>query len=548
MNSPSQAAPASRVRKLASLPATAPKNRATTPLTARLLPAAPNHASDDSQSSILDFQPQPNPEVGPVWEFDLNDDGRGRFFLAHFGDRLRFVPELSQWRIWHAGRWHPDTTGRVGHFCQVLARHQTGKAAKFLESLSGQLAAQIEKQSADPPATPAIEHAPLTRAKIQALFQSAKKHAASLGAEKTIAALLAAAARQGSIIVPMAQWDSSPHLIGTRNGTLDLAAGEHRPGAPGDYITKWLAVTHDPAADAPEWRRFIERIMPDKELAAYLQRLAGYTLTGSTDDQAFYLLHGSGKNGKSVFVETLAGVFHDYAGKARKNLIEEPRNGADCRHDLAQLPGVRFLHGEEVSNGGKLREDVIKSLTAGDTLSGEAKYAAPFSYKPVAKLWLMGNHRPRIDGVDTGIWRRVRLIPFTAAITEEEEIPSSVLLAQFERERAGILNWMLAGLAVNGAGPVTMPRAVKAAVAEYRQAEDLLGDFVSECTQDAADTYKESKHDVFRGYQEWARLNGITSPWTMKQFTRRLGERDGWHLDGSRLCWLRKSIIRGHSN
>ena len=499
-----------------------------------------------SDRAFLDFTPAPLDAVAPVWEFPTSDDGRATFFLQHFGGIVRYVPELKLWRVWHGHRWHDDFTGRLGHYCQILSRWELLAAEKLLEEMSTALAetakatvkatAKKEKKKADD------EDDELSPKGIQKRYQWARRQAEALGDEKTISALLAAAARIGKIIVPLQQWDANPLLVGTLNGVLNLKTSKHRDGGRLDYITKEIAVQFDAAAQCPHWRKFIARILPI-ELAKYVQRLAGYSLTGGTDDQAFYFLYGVGKNGKSVFIRALAALFHHYAGKAPAEMIEEPRNGAPCKHNLAQLPGIRFLYGEETTEGGKLRENLIKSLTAGDPITGEAKYAAPFIFSPVAKLWLMGNHRPRVHGTDAGIWRRVRLIPFTECITEDEDIPASVLLSRFEDERPGILNWMLEGLTANKPGAVPMPQVVKAAVAEYRESEDDLAEFITDCTQDAAENYREPKGTVFQAYRKWAAQNGITFPLNAKQFTRRVGEREGWKLDAGRRHWMQKSIV-----
>ena len=504
-------------------------------------PSEAAHSVPGQDRDFLEFAPTPRADIPNIWEFPNNDDGRAAYLLAHFGEILRYVPELGQWRIWHGQRWHPDTTGRAGHYCQLLSRHQLEAATCRMEELANELSSQIKAET--DPVGGSKAGRKLKRADVEAEARRNRACATALGNEKTISAMLAAASRVGHVIVPLVQWDANPWLVGTANGRLNLSDQTHAPGIPVDYMTRGLAVAYDPRATAPQWEAFIARILPDDSLAHYVQTIAGRSLTGSTDDQAFYFLYGTGKNGKSIFIETIAALFNDYAGKARRNLIEEPRNGGDCKHDLAQLPGIRLLHGEETSSGGRLREDVVKSLTAGDTLTGEAKYHAPFSFHPCAKLWLMGNHKPRIEGTDTGIWRRVRMIPFTATISDEEEIPQAILMARFAAERPGILNWMLAGLAACPSGSIAMPPAVRDAVAEYRQSEDDLGDFISECTQDATENYKESKQDVFRAYQRWAADNGISRPWTMKQFTRRLSNREGWRLDPRGKSWMEKSVI-----
>jgi putative DNA primase/helicase len=486
---------------------------------------------EPDDADFLAFTPEPHAVVPKIWEFPANDDGRAAFVLAHIGAIVRYVPELSLWRVWHGHRWHDDKTGRVGHYCQLLSRHAIKEAAAFREELMEELEAEHGAKSPKEAMRQAESRA-----------RQAKQAAASLGQEKVIASTMAAASRFPEVIVPLVKWDADPWLAGTRNGTLDLKNVQHREGNPGDYITKQLAVGFEAGATAPDWERFMSDILPE-DLLTYIQSLAGYSLTGITDDQAFYCLNGKGCNGKSVLVSTLARIFGDYAKHAPRNLIEQPAHGGSCKNEIAELPGVRFLYGEEAKDR-LLREDLIKALTSGtDTLTGEKKFCNEFSFGPVAKLWLMGNERPTIRGTDDGIWRRVRLIPFEIQIEESKRLPHSELMAKFGAERPGILNWMLRGLAARGTVMrIPVPAAVKAASAEYREEQDTLADFITDCTEDAAPDDRVPKAALLRAYRSWADRNGIRDHVTNTALTRRLLDRAGWRMTRDRRYWLGKAL------
>lgn len=487
---------------------------------------------------FLNHLPVIRDDLPSVWEYPDSDDGNAAFYLSHFQEILRFVPESKLWRVFHKGRWHTDTTGRTPAFAQLLSRHQLLRAEAYKRDLAQALAEQVISEGSGE----GESASKLTPASVRDKAKAARRRAESLGREKVIAGMLQAASHRGHLIVPSAAWDADPWQVGVQNGVLDLRTLRHRAGRPDDLVTKSLNAEFSPGAGCPEWRRFIARVMPDAELSDYLQTLCGYFLTGSRDDQAFYFFHGDGKNGKSILVGALATLFGEYGAKARSTLIEEPHNGADPKADIAQLPGIRFLHGEETRQGARLREELVKSLTGGDSMMGEAKYAAPFEFVPVAKLVLMGNHKPRIHGTDGGIWRRVRLIPFTQVISEAEAVPPSLLLASFAEESSGILNWLLEGLSRCPAGAIPMPVSVQRAVAEYRSSEDDLGEFLGDCTQDAAEGFKTHKRDLFAAYRTWAEDNGIRQALTAKQLTRQLKERPGWTMDPRRESWVGKSV------
>ncbi len=487
---------------------------------------------EPDDADFLAFTPEPQADVLRIWEYPANDHGRAGFVLAHIGAIVRYVPELSLWRVWHGHHWHDDTTGRVGHYCQLLSLHALKEAAEFREKLMVELLAEHGAE----PRKEAIRQAE-SRAK------NAMNAAAGLGQEKVIASTLAAASRFPKVIVPLEEWDADPELVGTRNGTLDLKTVQHRAGDPGDYITKRLAATYDSEATAPDWERFVAKILP-AELANYVKCLAGYSLTGWTDDQSFYFLYGKGNNGKSVFVTTVARIFGDYAKHAPRNLLEQPAHGGGCKNEIAGLPGARFLYGEEAQER-PLREDFVKALTSGmDTLTGEKKFCDEFSFTPVAKLWVMGNEMPTVRGTDDGIWRRIKVIPFEAQIGESERIPQSELQRIFDAERSGILNWMLAGLkAIGYAKRIPVPAAVKEASTAYREDQDTVGEFAAECIRDAGPECLVTKTAVYAAYQAWAIRNGIRPPLSKNALTRKLRARDGWKTTPDRRNWIGKRVM-----
>jgi putative DNA primase/helicase len=325
-----------------------------------------------------------------------------------------------------------------------------------------------------------------------------------------------------------------------------LKSGTFREGLPLDLITQALNVDYIAGAACPNWERFISRILPDKEIAAYVQKIAGYSLTALTNDTAFYFLYGTGQNGKSIFLHTLASLFGSYGQKARSTIVEEAKYGGEPRFDLGQLAGVRFLYGDESKQGTRLNEAILKSLVSGDSMTGEEKFLPPFTFIPVAKLWLMGNHKPVIVGTDTGIWRRVRLIPFTEVISKEEKIPADELRRTFVEEGPGILNWLLEGLRGCDRGfIIPLPDSVAAAVEEYREGEDDLGEFIRDCIYDAPleSVLSVGKLEVFKAYEEWAQDNGVRRILTQKRLTRALNARGpDWVMNSDKNRWKGKCL------
>ena len=214
------------------------------------------------------------------------------------------------------------------------------------------------------------------------------------------------------------QWDADPWLFNTPGGTVKLKTGEMHPHRREDYITKISAVT--PAGACPKFIEFLETIFArDQELIDYIQKVFGYSLTGDTREHALFFFHGTGANGKSVLVSTMAGILGDYHKTAP---IETFVATAIASHptDLAGLRGARLVTAVETEEGRRWAESKIKSLTGGDRISARFMRQDFFKFTPEFKLIIAGNHKPGLRSVDEAIRRRFHLVPFAVTIPPED--------------------------------------------------------------------------------------------------------------------------------
>jgi putative DNA primase/helicase len=269
----------------------------------------------------------------------------------------------------------------------------------------------------------------------------------------------------------------------------------------------------------------MEEVFPDRNLRHYVHKAVGYSLSGDMREQCFFFLHGSGHNGKSKFIETIEFMMGELVARAGKGIVSVTRWGDYPLREMADIPGARLVLASETEEGERLNEGVIKDLTGGDSLRAEHKYERAFVFRPVAKLWIYGNHKPTIRGTDCGIWRRVRLIPFTQKFEGANDDLN--LGDKLRGEASGILNWAVRGCLFWQLEGLKPPEIVQAAVDEYHNEEDTLADFIKECT--CADPEAETAHGaLFTEYQHWAAENGIRFPFSSKLLAKRLRER-GWN-------------------
>lgn len=434
------------------------------------------------------------------WDYPENDLGAADLFRARHGKDVHFVPGIG-WFIWDGSGWRRDEQGKVAHLVAELARECLRESS------------EIENQ---------------------VVRETAASRAIKLGKKPAMEAALAVAQSHPAIALLANRLDADPLLLGTPNGVVDLRTGTFREGQRSDLITRRIGVKFDHLATCPRWERFLSEVMKgDAELVEYLQLAVGYSLTASMREQLFFFLHGGGSNGKTVFIETLLALLGEYGAKASETLLTyspETRR-SDPKTELAELPSVRLLLAPEMKEKSHLNEGLVKDITGGDAVRGEAKYKAGFTFNPTCKLWFFGNHKPRIAGVDHGIWRRVRLIPFEA--TFDEETQDLNLPETLRAELPGILNWAIRGAQEWAKrGRLPMPDKVRLAIADYRTAEDTLGDFIRAHLREEH-TRRVKKKDVFERYQKWAEASGNRHPMTAQSLNKALKSRVFYDANGS---------------
>jgi putative DNA primase/helicase len=308
------------------------------------------------------------------------------------------------------------------------------------------------------------------------------------------------------------------------NGVLDLRTGKLLTPSPSLLVTKHCSVPFDPAAKAPTLNAFIKRITRGKPaLAKFLQRLAGYILTGEVSEHCFAFLYGLGRNGKTTYAELLFWLLGDYAViLPTPTLMLAKRDPGAATPDLMLLKGRRLALASELEESARFAEAAIKAMTGGDTMQARNPYGLYASWTPAHKLMVVGNHRPVISGGDQGIWRRVRLIPFAETITDsecDEKLPEKL-----RAEGAGVLNWALAGLRDWQRHRLNPPAEVKAAGAAYQSDMDTLGQWMDDHVDVVAGATTPTA-ELHKAYSTWARQSGWKNPMTRQAFGRRLAER-----------------------
>lgn len=320
----------------------------------------------------------------------------------------------------------------------------------------------------------------------------------------------------------LSEFDADPRKFGCLNGVLDVDRGTLLPFSQDIPITKRARVAYDQDATAPTCKAFLERVLPDEDARGLAQRFFGMCLVGEVTEHVLLFMHGTGANGKSVFVELMNWILGDYSTRIpTEMLIRHQRNPQGPSADIVALHGKRLAFANETTEGSYLDEARVKELTGGDTLTGRMPYATEaITFPPSHKLVLVGNHHPLVSDTGYGLWRRMVLLPFEVTIPAEERDPH--LLRKLKAEGAGFLNWLLEGYREYRHIGLAIPPRIMAETAAYREEQDLILDFLRECESIALQTGAVSqKPPVYRLYTEWAKASGL-KPMSQKSLTRRL--------------------------
>jgi P4 family phage/plasmid primase-like protien len=434
---------------------------------------------------------------------DLSHDHLARKLstVAGFTQDARYIPAWSRWLFWSGTRWEVDE--RLRHM--TIVRDFLLREAKGLVAWAEHKAVTLDEKDAE-------KYLSFARSNAKALRQ-----AGNVTSVETLAR------SNADLVATVDLFDADLMLLGTPGGTVDLRTGELLPAMREHWITKQTATTPaPPGTPAPLWTAFMDRIFGgDHELIAFLQRAAGYALTGHTSEHKLLFCYGTGGNGKSVFLNTLFGIVGEYARRAPAQTFLD---SSSDRHptDLAGLHGARLVIGSELPAGKAWNESVVKDLTGGDVITARKMRQDFFEYMPQFTLFIAGNHQPSFRGIDEAIRRRVALVPFTQTIPAAER--DQALPEKLKAEWPAILRWMIDGALAWQAQGLNVPAAVQTASEEYLDFEDTLGDFIEEHLIRAPGTNTHTG-DIYLRFTAWQRISGINQTWTKKAMTQALRER-----------------------
>lgn len=338
-------------------------------------------------------------------KFMLTEMGNAERIVAEYGHTIRFV-NGSGWYTWDGKRWKEDRGRKVERI--------TSKTLRKLLKSEDEREVKWGKQC--------------------------EKRAIRMNSIKDMIPLVPAQRED---------FDTQQYLLNVENGVVDLKTGALRLHDRDLMLTKMVNIEFKKGEDCPNWKAFLESIFKntegetDYELIDFIQKSIGYSLTSDISEQVMFFLYGGGRNGKSTFINTIKNLLGDYAKQTNSETFIKKRHDSGANNDIARLAGARFVSAVESEEGQQLSEALVKQITGGEPISARFLRQEFFEFTPEFKVFFTTNHKPIIKGIDEGIWRRVRMVPFTVTIPKEKM--DRKLPEKLSMEISGILNWAIQG-------------------------------------------------------------------------------------------------------
>ena len=416
---------------------------------------------------------------------DFTDSELAELLIKENPD-IKYLQERKQWIIFNGSKWEVDFSMQVRKRVVELSQKiiQQAKDSNLKEEIKEAIINQAKKLQ--------------NLSKIQNILKLAESFAP----------------------VSIVEFDTNPEELNTPTGILNLMTGEIRKSTTKDKNLKITNVGYNPKTDTSEWEKFIEEVVPDPEIRNFLQKVAGYSLTGRTDEEKFFFIRGPSGTGKTTFLEVIAQMLGDYSTKTNFDVFLRKGRDTGTEQAIAVLQGARMVYGAETDEYRRFSEGILNEVVGGETIQGCYKFGIHFNFKPQFKLFLAANNRPRITAEEKdGIWRRLVEIPFENQPDKIDETLKTRLMTQENLE--AVLKWAVDGAVKYYEEGLELPVKLKQLIAHYQQENDDLQEFLDEAAI-LGPGLSTKATELFKAYQNWIKETGQRFSYNRSEFKDKL--------------------------
>lgn len=453
--------------------------------------------------------------IGTTTNNEPNDKGNGKRMFELYGKVFRKVDTgpTTGWRVWTGTHWGLDTSQIVNAASADLTNYMeavevfdyedqecpafpsdwdvlnaSGKPYKALLGRYGAFAqapAQTMAYAAKGQAQADFLGERLAWEQNDNLFQRTLQWIEKCKDGARMREAVKQLEHQPGISVTDDEFDRVRGTFCVQNGEIDthtLKLGPHRLE---DMNTRICPVRYNPGATAPIWEAYLETNQPNEETRRYLQKLAGYAMSGDGDQKLIAFLYSKvGDTGKSIFLKVIERVLGStYSATLAEGALSKRRFDTGGRDpDRDAIRGKRFVVSSELAPNEPLDERFVKQLTGGDGVSTRGNYSKEGNtrWQPECLVLVATNHLSRINAEDEAIWNRIQVVPWSVSFPKghpdrDEKLADKILGdGGFPGEVEGVLNWIVEGLRLYREEGLVAPDEVVNASMGYRSNADIV--------------------------------------------------------------------------
>ncbi len=407
-------------------------------------------------------------------EDTTSDLGRSKIFSKKYMEKVLWCRDARDWYVWDGQKWASGAEMNVMQLAKELVPEMIIHANKFVVAATGEEELKKAKST----------YHDTLKAKTERCIKSMIELAKS------------------DLFVNAEKFDADPFLLNCQNGVVDLRTGQLLAHDSKLYLSKMVRANYIPGSTFKLFGSFLELITcNDKELQNYFQIVCGMAAVGKVFHEGIAIFHGGGQNGKSSFLNCISKVFGDYSCSLNPEMLMAQKDGRQPV-GITKIEGKRFVTAIETEEGRRLSGAMLKQLASTDLITGREMYQKERSFQPTHTLIMATNHLPKVGSIDTGTWRRIAVVPFNANIEGKKQIKDyAELLAKTDGD--AILTWIVEGARryIKNNYQIDLPEAVKNYTAEYREDEDWVSKFISECCE--IGNYEEAGKKMYETYKKW---------------------------------------------
>jgi putative DNA primase/helicase len=329
--------------------------------------------------------------------------------------------------------------------------------------------------------------------------------------------------------------------INLKKGMLDWENDKLLSHDPEYYSQFQLPINYNPDQGCPNWKQALKQWVPEKEARQFLQEFVGYCLIPDTSMHKAVILHGTGSNGKSTFLNVLTSLFGE------ENLSSIPLHRLSERFETANIQDKLVNICPDIDPTYLKETGILKTMIAGEKLRGEYKYGASFDFNPVIKLIFSANEIPKARDKTEAWYRRFEIVKFPNKFRKTDPGFDPHLEEKLKKELPGILNWSIKGLKrLKEQRHFTQSKLIKEAKREYERENDTVVAFIEDMTDYPEENY-EVGQEVYEEYQRYCEGAGMkyTSRRTFTSKLKKLGfeVKPKWSNGKTKRCYYGLKLI-----